>query len=158
GSGDEYANNIRVDASGNAYIAGDTTSTNFPTLNAYQPVKAASTDAFVAKLNPTGSLVFSTYLGGNGADPSRDAATDSSGNLWVTGETSSTDFPTVNPMQGSASVARDGYLAKLSASGTTLLFSTYIAGNGDDVPNGMAVDSNGNVYLSGVTSSTNFPT
>jgi hypothetical protein len=96
----EFARAIAVDASGNAYVVGDTSSTNFPTANPLQPALAGIADAFVVKLNAAGSaLVYSTYLGGGDAEFGQAIAVDASGNAYVTGYTYSTDFPTVNPLQ-----------------------------------------------------------
>jgi hypothetical protein len=175
----ETAPAIAVDASGNAYVAGVTNSPNFPTTpGAFQTTYHAGSgtkknpianpaDAFVTKLNATGTaLVYSTYLGGSGLDGASGIALDSSGNAYVTGWTRSTDFPTVNPIQAQKSSGNDPYgnpnsdvfVATLNASGSALLFSTYFGGAGNDEGFGVAVDSAGNVYVTGATASTNFPT
>src|SRR5258708_2821587 len=100
GSGDEWANVIAVDPAGNAYVVGGTRSINFPSVNALQPsFGGADVDAFLAKINVSGSaLMYSTYLGGNHYDSAAGIAVDSSGNAYVTGSTSSTNFPTVNAL------------------------------------------------------------
>jgi hypothetical protein len=91
---------IAVDASGNAYVTGYTSSTNFPTANPLQPAQAGFGDAFVASLNDTGtSLLYSTYLGGSAPDDGGGLAVDISGHVYVTGRTSSSNFPTQNPLQ-----------------------------------------------------------
>src|SRR5215470_16498427 len=101
GSGDDSGNGIAVDASGNAYVAGKTGSINFPTKNPLQPASGGGDDAFVAKLDPSGSaLVYSTYFGGSALDEAHGIAVDTAGNAYVTGQTSSTNFPTKNPFQG----------------------------------------------------------
>ena len=161
GSGNEGFTAIAVDEAGNVYVASNTTSTNFPTVNPLQPANGGGNDAFVAKLNATGSaLVYSTYLGGSGSDLALILAVDHSGNTYVAGRTSSTDFPTVNPLQPAyAGGPFDGFVAKLNAAGSALIYSTYLGGSGDTAENinGIAVDAAGNAYLSG-TAATDFPT
>ena len=159
GSGDDWGSGIAVDSSGSAYVTGYTDSTNFPTTNPLQPVYGGDYDAFVAKLNPTGSaLVYSTYLGGSGLDQGNGIAVDSSGNAYVTGYTISTDFPTMNPFQPIYGGNEDAFVAKLNPTGSALVYSTYLGGSGLDQGNGIAVDSSGNAYVTGYTGSTDFPT
>jgi hypothetical protein len=113
----------------------------------------------VAKLNVSGTaLVYSTYLGGSGDDSGNGIAVDSAGNAFVTGETGSTNFPTANPLQPTYGGGFDAFVAKLNASGTALVYSTYLGGSGDDSGNGIALDSAGNAYVTGNTNSTDFPT
>jgi hypothetical protein len=148
-----------VDSSGNAYVTGSTHSTNFPTANPLQASKGDRGDAFVTKLNATGSaVVYSTYLGGNGSDIGLGIAVDSSGNAYVTGLTDSTNFPTANPLQASNGGGLDAFVATLNAAGSALVYSTYLGGSGTDGGRGVAVDSLGNAYVTGSTRSTNFPT
>jgi hypothetical protein len=160
---------IAVDTAGNAYVTGYTGSTDFPTANPLQPSYGGdSWDAFVAKLNPAGSaLVYSTYLGGSNRDGGRGIALDASGNAYVTGGTASTDFPTLNPIQGTCNNCSSSYLglnypdafvAKLNSAGSALVYSTYLGGSGLDYGYGIAVDSAGNAYVTGTTASTDFPT
>ena len=167
---------IAVDSFGDAYVAGWTRSTNFPTVNPIQASPGGSWGtAFVAKLNSTGSaLVYSTYLGGSGnpayyeGDVARGIAVDSSGNAYVTGYTYSTDFPTIPTNQnfsiGGASNSagltgiQNAFVSKLSPNGTALVYSTYLGGNFVDGAAGIAVDSSGNAYVTGNTASTDFPT
>jgi uncharacterized protein (TIGR03437 family) len=185
GSNDDVGTAVAVDSSGNAYVGGATLSTNFPTVNPFQasfhggggsqPLSDLSTapflevgDGFVAKLNPAGSaLLFSTYFGGSLDDAVSSLALDTSDNVYVGGNTMSTDFPTLNPYQktfGGAANADDqpvisigdGFVAKFSSSGV-LQYSTYLGGNGDDAVMGIAVDSTGAAYVTGFTSSPNFP-
>jgi hypothetical protein len=160
GSGDDYGSGIAVDNSGNVYVTGNTDSTNFPTMNPFQPDLAGDTNVFVAKLNPTGSaLVYSTYLGGNGFDSGIGIALDSSGNAYVTGQTGSTNFPTMNPWQSAYGGGDyDAFVAKLNLTGSALVYSTYLGGSGGEYGSGIAVDGSGNAYVTGQTSSTNFPT
>lgn len=149
---------IAVDASNNAYIIGNTLSTNFPTANAYQADKAGGNDVFVTKLNAGGTnLVYSTYLGGSGTDTSYDIAVDGSGSAYVTGETQSGNFPTFNALQSRNRGSRDAFVARLNARGNDLLYSTYLGGNGEDYGYGIAVNSAGEAYVTGTTNSTNFP-
>jgi hypothetical protein len=163
-----------VDSSGNAYVTGQATSSNFPTANPLQASLAGFPNAFVAKLNPAGSgLVYSTYLGGSGHDSGASIAVDSSGNAYVTGATTSTNFPTANPLQASlgappGSTATNAFVAELNWNGSalSLVFSTYLGGSACDYPdcgvsdygNGIAVDPSGNLYVTGQATSSNFPT
>jgi hypothetical protein len=159
GSGDEGGNGIAVDGAGNAYITGFTSSTDFPMANPLQPAYGGGTDAFVAKLNAAGSaLVYSTYLGGSGGEHGSGIAVDAASNAYITGTTSSTDFPMANPLQPAHGGGTDAFVAKLNAAGSALVYSTYLGGSGDDNGIGIAVDSAGNAYVTGNTSSTNFPT
>jgi hypothetical protein len=105
--------------------------------------------------------VYSTYLGGSGDEngqalPPENLAVDNLGNAYVTGGTTSTDFPTVHPVQVTSGGGYDAYVAKLNATGSALVYSTYLGGAGDDIGRGIAVDSNGNAYVTGQTSSSNF--
>ncbi|MEK9134291.1 MAG: SBBP repeat-containing protein, partial [Pseudomonadota bacterium] len=161
GSGYDYPCgwSIAVDSSGNAYVVGETTSTNFPTVSPIQASNAGGYDAFVTKINASGSaFVYSTYLGGSGTDASWSIAVDSSGNAYIGGFTNSTNFPTVSPIQGSNAGFYDAFVAKINASGSALVYSTYLGGSVYDEGYGIAVDSSGNAYISGNTASTNFQT
>ena len=159
GSREDRAFRIAVNAASSAYVIGDTDSTDFPLANAAQQSNAGSTDAFVAKLNPSGNqLVYSTYLGGSGIDGATAIAVDPAGSAYVTGFTASTNFPTANPVQGSFGGAYDGFVSRLSASGSSLDYSTYLGGSGVDSAFGVATDSRSIAYVMGVTASVNFPT
>lgn len=167
GSGDDVAFALAVDAAGNAYVTGLTTSTNFPTVNALQPAISGQPprglnihpfDAIVAKLNPTGSaLVYSTYLGGAGDDQGIDIAVDTAGRAVVTGRTTSTNFPTARAVVGQLAGGTDAFVTRLSPDGAALEFSTYLGGRGDDFGEGVAVDTDGGVYVAGITGSSDFP-
>ncbi|HJQ34367.1 MAG TPA: SBBP repeat-containing protein [Pyrinomonadaceae bacterium] len=158
--GNEFGEGIAVDSGGNAYLTGDTDSTNFPTANALQAAFAGSTDVFLTRLNATGNaFVYSTYLGGAGFEIAKSVAVDSLGAAYVTGDTDSTNFPTLNPIQAAnAGGAKDAFVTKVSAAGTGLVYSTYLGGSAQDNGEGIAVDSTGNAYVTGTTFSTNFPT
>ncbi|HET6446419.1 MAG TPA: SBBP repeat-containing protein, partial [candidate division Zixibacteria bacterium] len=160
----DTGHDIAVDAMGNAYITGSTDSNNYPLLNPIQ-AEYRGADAFVTKLNSTGdSLVFSTYLGGSDFDSGNAIAVDSSGRAHIGGDTSSTDFPVANPVQAVFGGAfSDGFVTKLNADGSTFIYSTYLGGSGGsrqggDPVNDIAVDSSGNAYVTGFTTSTDFPT
>ena len=150
GSGRDWGNGIAVDAAGNAYVTGFTGSTDFPTMNPLQPASGGGqTDAFVSKINPSGSeFVYSTYLGGSNNDEGRGIAVDSGGNAYVTGWTGSTDFPTVNPLQGT-STGSNAFLSKFNATGSALIYSTYLGGNWNTFGTAIAVDSAGAAYITG---------
>jgi beta-propeller repeat-containing protein len=159
GSGNDVGTGIAVDGSGNAYVTGNTNSTNFPTTNPLQASNGGDYDAFVTKINAAGSAkVYSTYLGGSGGDFGLGIAVDGSGNAYVTGSTDWTDFPTANPLQGSNGGFEDAFVTKINAAGSVLVYSTYLGGRGNDQGQGIAVDGSGNAYVTGVTFSTNFPT
>ena len=160
GSGTDRGSGIAINASGNAYVAGVTDSTNFPvTPGAIQTVKAVGQDAFVTELSPTGNaLVYSTYLGGDGNDFGNDIALDTAGNASIAGLTGSTDFPTTaDAIQSKYGGNNDGFVTRLNPTGTALVFSSYIGGANSDSARGIWVDSAGNIYLAGVTSSADFP-
>src|SRR5216684_1928737 len=159
GSDADFGYGIAMDSVGNAYVTGQTLSTDFPTSNPLQPTNHGGADAFVAALDPTGAtLVYSTYLGGIFNDVGRGIAVDSAGNAYVTGFTASTDFPTSNPLQPTNHGGLDAFVAALDPTGQTLLYSTYLGGSGGDYAQGIAVDSVGDAYVTGYTGSTNFPT
>ncbi len=169
GGATEQGYGIAVDSGGNAYVTGATASTDFPAVNAFQPQCASSgtpfgvscADAFLAKLNVSGSgLVYSTYLGGGATDSGRAIAVDASGNAYVAGATNSTNFPvTPNAFQhGFGSGPEDAFLAKFNAAGSALIYGTYLGGTGDDIAYGIAVDAGGAAYVAGSTTSTDFPT
>jgi alpha-tubulin suppressor-like RCC1 family protein len=160
GAGRDEGYGIAVDNSGNAYVTGYTYSTDFPVENPYQESYTASYDAFVTKLDPSGSaLLYSTYLGGNEDDVARDISVDASGNAYVTGYTQSTDFPAKNSYQGTNAGYMDVFITKLSSSGDTLAYSTFLGGSLTEYGYGIAVDTAGNAHVTGWTfSSGDFPT
>jgi len=158
GSGFDAGASVAVDGSGSAYVAGETSSTNFPTQNPYQSSNNGGQDVFVAKLNSTGSaLSYSTFLGGSGGDYNYDIGVTASGQAVLVGNTESTDFPTHNPIQASNAGLSDAYVTTLAANGQSLAFSTYLGGGNADKAYGLALDSN-DIYVTGDTFSVNFPT
>jgi len=154
---------IAVDPAGNAYIAGYTASIDFPTVAPYQPSTAGQGDAFVAKFNPDGTPVYSTYLGGNYFDYATDVAVDAGGNAYVTGKTGSADFPTFMAFQPTYAGTWDAFVTKLNPAGSALVYSTYLGGGGEEnyinagVTGAIAVDAAGCAYLTGNTQSADFP-
>ena len=163
GSGYEYGNDIAVDGNRSAYVTGYTYSDSFPTSSgAYSRTFAGNEDAFISKLNPSGSsLDYSTYLGGWHIDVGHSIAVDSGGNAYVTGYTYSNDFPTTsgtyNQTFGDQGY-QDAFVTKLNPSGSSLVYSTYLGGQSVDHGYGVAVDKGGNTYVTGVTHSGDFPT
>jgi hypothetical protein len=175
GSDADMATGLAVDDAGCAYVTGDTESTNFPVVNPlpgfgqitgpkmsegfYMP------DVFVAKLNADGTdLVYSTYLGGSSQEVGTSIAIDKNGNAYVAGYTSSTNFPvTTNAMQkklqctNSLIINCNGFISEIGASGTNLLYSSYLGGTNYDQATGIALDISNNIYVAGFTASTNFP-
>lgn len=158
-SDDGDSGNIVVDAAGNAYVAGSTYSTDFPTVNAYE-ADDGGYDVFVFKLNSTGNgLLYSTYVGGSEYDLGYSLALDEEGNAYVTGRTQSSDFPTVNAYDTTFNGGfLDVFVFKLAANGSSLLYSTYIGGNSDEYGYSIALDVARNAYVTGYTASTDFPT
>ena len=148
---------IDVDPNNNAYVAGVTSSPNFPTRNAFQPALAGWVDAFVAKVDATGAVLdFSTYLGGSNLDYGVALRVDSSGSACVAGYSTSTDFPLANPVQSGLAGSYDAFVSCLAASGQALIFSTLLGGRNSDAAYGLAMDA-GFVYVAGLTASSDFP-
>jgi hypothetical protein len=157
GSAADQGNSVAVDSSGSAYVTGSTLSSDFPTTNgAFET--SSSGGAFVTKLNAAGTgLVYSTYLGNSG-DQGYAIALDSSANAYVTGQTVLTNFPTTSGSFQSASGGfNDAFVTKLNAAGSALVYSTYLGGSDYDIGYGIAVDSSGDAYVTGTTSSADFP-
>ncbi len=158
GTSDEYGQGIAVDQAGCAYVTGETHSTNFPTKKPLQAKRKSSTDAFVAKLTPDGNaLVYATYLGGGNIDSGRGIAVDQAGCAYVTGVTESANFPTKKPLQAKRKGESDAFVAKFSAAGNALVYATYLGGTNDEDGHGIAVDQAGCAYVTGYTSSNDFP-
>jgi uncharacterized protein (TIGR03437 family) len=164
---------IAVDREGSAYITGNTLGAGFPLKNPIQ-VPTSLFNAFVMKINPSGTaVVYSSVIGGSsnwGSDQGKAIAVDGEGNAYVTGATSSQDFPVVNAIQtkigsppagcgfiGCEHYYTDAFLFKINAAGTALVYSTYLGGNGDDAAYAVALDGSGNVFVAGTTTSSNYP-
>ena len=149
---------IAVDATGAAYVAGTSGTTQFPTTpGAFQPTTNGAAGAgFVAKLTPDGSrLVYGTYFG-NTQTGLRAITVDGSGNAYLAGSAGA-GLPTLNAIQPTPAGATDAFVAKLNASGSALVFSTYLGGSADDAAIGIGLDGSGNIYVAGATDSTDFP-
>jgi uncharacterized protein (TIGR03437 family) len=173
GDGADIIHAMAIDASNNIYLTGETLSSNFPvTAGAFQKKHAGqpgtitgilaptptAPDAFVVKLNPSGQIVYATYLGGAGADAGLGIAVDSAGSAYVVGSTSSQNFPvTAGAVQTRLAGNSDVFVAKLSPDGSTLVYATYLGGAGFDTAAAIAVDSSNNAYLGGLASA-DFPT
>jgi hypothetical protein len=168
GSKDDLVSSVAVDAAGNAFVTGFTDSPDFPTTNALFSTiggvqnkrnKAFPGDAFVAELDSGGSnLVYSTYLGGSQLESGNGIAIDSADNAYVTGLTGSSDFPvTANVVQNHLAGTNNVFVAEVGAGGSPLIFSTYLGGTNSDSGESIALDAANNIYVTGFTSSTNFP-
>ena len=165
--GDGMARGIAVDSIGQAYVTGFTNSPNFPVRNALFPVLGTpetlipsdrSGTGFVVKLAADGNTLFSTYLGSTFEVFASDIAVDDSGTLYIVGQTSDSDLPVLGGLDGSIGGNLDGFLIKMANDGQSLLYGTYIGGSGDDRITGVAVDSQGRAYVSGITNSVDLPT
>jgi len=156
GSSNDDAFAIAVN-SGEAYVTGVTGSANFPTVNPLDPMLGLQ-DAFVSKFGASGALSYSTYLGGSSWDEGYAIAVDPSGNAYVTGYTNGAGYPTFNPLKPSCDAPRDAFVSKLAPSGTAFVFSTCLGGSGSEYGNAIAADAAGNAYVSGSTTSADFPT
>jgi uncharacterized protein (TIGR03437 family) len=160
GNGDDAARGITVRA-GSVFVAGVTSSTNFPvTPGSYQALLAGGTDAFVVKLNsPGSSLVYGTYLGGLSSEDVGGIAVDSSGSAYVAGFGYPISFPTTTgAFQTTSPGGYDGFVTKLNADGTRLIYSTLLGGESYEWVHGIAVDAAGSAYVTGTTYSAHFPT
>jgi hypothetical protein len=172
GSRADQAWSVAADAAGNAYVTGYTDSLDFPLLHPLQSEFKLSFEAFVTKLGPTGSPVYSTYLGGSAADWGQAIAVDPAGSAYVTGWTTSTDFPLKDPVDaecrpviGGHFCDEDAFVAKLSPQGSDFVYSTYLGGSVSATSDpsleegwGIAADAHGNTYVAGFTYSVDFPT
>jgi uncharacterized repeat protein (TIGR01451 family) len=152
GSGLDQGRGVAVDSSGNAYVVGQTASTDFPSSGK----TSTDTDAFVAKFNAAGTLQYATYLGGSGTDRGFAIAVDSNA-LYIVGDTTSTDFPLQNADQSTSGGDIDAFVAKLNKDGSGLMYSTYLGGSRAEEGLGIAVDSSGDAYIAGATLSDDFP-
>ena len=160
GSASDYGAGVAVDSAGNIYLAGTTSSLDFPTSAGAVKTANGGKNLFVTKLNSTATaVIYSTYVGGSGSDVPTGIAVDSSGNVVVAGYTSSSNFPLVNPVASALGSGVIGFVLKINASGTALLYSTYLGGAGSGYSHvyGLALDAAGNAYAAGSTNSSSFP-
>jgi uncharacterized repeat protein (TIGR01451 family) len=159
GSEDDGARSVSVGADGSAYLAGSTGSADFPTANPFQPSLLGGTDAFVTKLAPDGSTAYSTFLGGTSTENGGAVAVGPGGTAYVTGTTSSSDFPLANALQPAREPTSfsSAFVTRLAADGHSLTYSTYLGGNNFEQGLGIAVGGDGSAFVTGSTSSANFP-
>jgi hypothetical protein len=160
GSGDDRGHGIAVDSDGAAIVCGLTRSTDFPTVSPlYGSHSGGTIDAFVSKVAANGSsLTYSTYLGGSGTDVAWDVAVDGDDDAYVTGYTTSTNYPTAAALQSTNAGGRDAFVTKINGAGSSLVYSTYLGGSADDDAKGIDVTSGGSACIGGITRSSNFPT
>jgi len=157
GTGNDYGTGVTSDSQGNTSIVGVTSASDFPTLRPLQPNHAGPENAFAAKFDPSGSPRFSTYLGGSASDSASAVASDLAGNLYLTGATSSADFPTVRAIQPMLLGEQDAFVSKINPDGSALVYSTYLGGRASDSGEGIAADGQSNAYVTGRTTSGDFP-
>jgi len=157
GSNFDYGASIEIDSGGYASIVGTTYSNDLPVFAAHFPNLNGIQDAFVARLTPSGGMVFCTYLGGSNWEWGLDIAADASGNSYIIGYTDSSDFPTANPYDSTYNGGFDIFISKFDGPGGILFFSTYLGGSNHDIGMGIDFDVNGNALIVGYTWSTNFP-
>lgn len=149
---------VAIDDLGNAYVTGLTKSPNFPTKDPYQAARSGDFDAFLAKFDPRGTLIYSTYIGGRFHDCGTGVVVDSQGRPYLVGHTQSDNFPPMNAYQGQYKGQRDAFVVRFSASGSSLEYSTFIGGSKTEFAEGIAVDGTGSAYITGSTYSKNdFP-
>lgn len=154
GGGRDDAMGVTVDRDGGVYVVGRTTSLDFPVSgDAIQPTRAGGSDAFLTKLDPSGGIAYSTYLGGAGDDDAQAVELDAYGNVHIVGATESSDFPMVRPTQDAHGGGRDGFLTVLSHSADEVRFSTVLGGSGDDEVNSLSLAAGGEIYMTGLTRS-----
>jgi hypothetical protein len=150
---------MAVGPDGSFYVTGFTNSPDFPLRDPLQPIPHGSEEAFISKLNPSGSaLVFSTYLGGRWGDYGSGVGLDDTGNVYLVGTTDSSDFPVVNALQPTLGGGYDCFVTQLNPGGTQIVYSTFLGGSDDDSATSLVVDASGHVHFSGLSSSTDFPT
>jgi hypothetical protein len=154
----DYGRGIATDGNNNVYVTGNTKSENFPKPGALYPTYGGGQDAFVSKFSSSGALLFSTYLGDTNSDDGAAITVSPEGQIYVTGNTNSANFPRHNALFNTINVTPDAFLTVIRADLTGLVFSTFLGGNGSDYGNGVALDSTGHVYVAGNTYSTVFPT
>lgn len=158
GTDDTFGDGLAVDTSGNAYVSGFTKALDFPTSTPYQAANGGGWDLYASKFSSSGALTYSTYVGGAGDDYARGIAVDSGGNAYIIGHSASTNYPTTGVFQPANIGGFDAILTKLNASGSGLVYSTYLGGSADDQGLAVAVNASGEAYVAGLTGSTNFTT
>jgi hypothetical protein len=164
GSLTDYGTGLALDGNGGLLVAGWTDSSDFPIIDAIQPVMDARRSGFIARLAVSnGAILSSSFFGGNSVDEIHDVGVGPSGEIYLVGSTESTDFPTVNPLQASLNTSAgynysDAFIVRLSADAHTILYSTYLGGEYDDQAGSVGLDAAGDVYVAGTTSSDHFPT
>lgn len=165
GIADDKGYGLALDPGNNIYIAGQTSSINFPVLNPAQAARGGNFDAFIAKISSVGVKTYATYLGGGGDDRATAVVVNPAGEAYVTGFTASPNFPTVIPLQISNGGGIDAFVTKINGAGNGILYSTYLGGSANDnyantttFSGNIALDGNANAYVTGFTASTNFPT
>ncbi len=159
GSDEDQAMGVAVDSAGSAYVTGFTFSTDFPVKNPFKAANAGGDDAFVTKFAPDGgSLDYSTYVGGTGNDTASAIVVDSLGTAYFAGDTGFSDYPALNGPQTSLNGETDAFVTALTPAGTGILYSTYLGGSDIDNASALALDGMGNLYVTGGTLSTDFPT
>ncbi len=157
GTSDDKARGVTLDRGGNIYITGRADSRDFPMLYPLQPESHGLGDVFLTKFTSAGQLAFSTYIGGSNTEKGRAIALDGQGNVYLTGNTQSTNFPVVRPTQANLAGSGDMFLVKISADLTRILYATYLGGASEDLGGAIAVDSAYNVYMTGYSQSSDFP-
>lgn len=158
GSNFDVITSVAVDSTSNVYVTGVTGSKDFSLMSPIQQNKADNLDVFVSKLNNVGnSLVFSTYLGGSGDEQANSIALDEKNNVYIMGVTTSINFPLADATQKTNGGQQDAFMTKINATGSSLMFSTYLGGSGNDVGASLAVSASGSVFMTGITNSMNFP-
>lgn len=157
-AGYDFGTGVAADAAGNVYVVGVTNGITFPTQDKAQELHGGATDALVAKFTPDGAMLWVTYLGGSGTEQAQGLAVDAGGNVYISGETTSNNFPVRNGFQNNFGGGfDDAFITKISPAGDSILWSTYLGGGSDDFGNTLALDGQGNVYTTGWTRSTDFP-
>ncbi len=159
GAADDAIRKIAVTPAGDVFVAGSTASSNFPLVSFAQGAISTANvaDAFVSRFNSQGALVSSTYVGGTSHDEARALVVDVGGTAFVAGETTSANFPVVNPYQTAFNGGTDAFVFKISPQGTALQFSTYMGGEAYDSASSVGLDGLGSIYIAGATNSAGFP-
>lgn len=150
---------LAVNSNNDVYVAGKVGDSTLETVGAFQSFQSGVSDAFVARFNSSGALLYFTYLGGGYTDLASDIAVDSAGNAYVTGSTNSPTFPTTAgaPQRTQMNFSMEAFIVKVNPTGTGIVYGTFIGGNGDENGYSIALDSSNNAYITGVTASTNYP-